>query len=77
MSEAILAEPLATMGQFDAFLDAQGDDAPLWEPVAGRIVAMPNSMETHELIVSNIGALHKLAMDPQQRRVYRLAARGC
>ena len=55
MSEAILTEPLVTIGEFDAFLESQQDDS-LWELVAGRIVAMTNPSEVHEQIASNIGA---------------------
>ena len=69
MSEAAQTEPVVTAGQFDAFLEAQEDDA-LWELVTGRIVAMTNPTEVHEQIASNIGAPMKLAMDPWGCRVY-------
>ena len=35
MSEAILSEPLVTIGEFDAYLESQQDGS-LWELVAGR-----------------------------------------
>jgi len=46
MSEAVRADPLVTIAEFDVFLDAQQDDA-LWELIAGRIVAMTNPTEAH------------------------------
>jgi Uma2 family endonuclease len=70
MSEAVAAEPLVTMAEFDEFLDSQ-EDACLWELVAGRIVAMTNRTEVQAQIASNIGAPLKIAMDPKGCRVYR------
>jgi hypothetical protein len=57
VSEAIDVDPPVTIAEFDAFLEAQQDDA-LWELVAGRIVAMTNPTEDHEQIAGNMGA-HK------------------
>ena len=70
MSEAVVAEPLVTTAQFDAFVHTQKDDV-AWELVAGRIIAMTNPTEVHEKIVSNIGAPLKLAMDPEGCHVYQ------
>ena len=70
MSEAVQADPAVTIAEFDAFLDAQQDDA-LWELVAGRIVAMTNPTEAHEQIAANIGAPLKLAMDAKGCRAYQ------
>jgi len=70
MSEAVQADPTVTIAEFDAFLDAQQDDA-LWELVAGRIVAMTNPTEAHEQIAGNIGAPLKLAMDAKGCRAYQ------
>jgi hypothetical protein len=38
MSQAMLTEPLVTIAEFGAFLDAQQDDS-VWEPAAGQIMA--------------------------------------
>ena len=70
MSEAIQADPAVTIAEFDAFLDAQQDDA-LWELIAARIVAMTNPTEAHEQIAANIGAPLKLAMDAKGCRAYQ------
>ncbi len=70
MSEAVQAEPAVTIAEFDAFLEAQQDDA-LWELVAGRVVAMTNPTETHEQIAGNIGAPLKLAMDAKGCRAFQ------
>jgi Uma2 family endonuclease len=70
VSEATTADPPVTIAEFDAFLEAQQDDA-LWELVGGRIVAMTNSTEEHEQIAGNIGAPLKLAMDPRGCRAYQ------
>jgi Uma2 family endonuclease len=69
--EAFLTEPPITIAAFDAFLDAQQDDDSLWEPVAGRIVAMTNPTEDDGQIASNIGAPLKLAVDPKWCRAYQ------
>jgi Uma2 family endonuclease len=69
MSQARQSDPLVTIAQFDAFLEAQRDDA-LWELVAGQIVAMTNPTEEHEQIVANIGAPLKLAMDAKGCRAH-------
>jgi len=66
----MLTDPLVTIAEFDAFLDAQQDDS-LWELVAGRIMAMTNPTEDHEQIAGNIGAPLKLAMDPKGCRAYQ------
>ncbi len=47
MSQARQSGPLVTIAEFDAFLEAQRDDA-LWELVAGQIVAMTSPTEEHE-----------------------------
>jgi Uma2 family endonuclease len=70
MSEAVLARPLVTTAEFDAFLDSQGDDS-LWELVAGRITAMTNPTEVHEKIASNIGGPLTSAVDPRRCHVYQ------
>ena len=70
MSQAFRIEPPVTILEFDAFLDAQQDDA-LWELVAGCIVAMTDPNEDHEQIAGNIGAPLKLAMDPKGCRAYQ------
>jgi hypothetical protein len=41
MPEAVQADPLVTIAEFDASLDAQQDDA-LWELIADRVVGMTN-----------------------------------
>ncbi len=69
MSEAVQSEPAVTIAEFDAFLDAQKDDA-LRELVVGRIVAMTNPTETHEQIAANIGAPLKPAMDAKGCRAF-------
>jgi Uma2 family endonuclease len=69
MSQARQSDPLVTIAEFDAFLEAQRDDA-FWELVAGHIVAMTNPTEEHEQIVANIGAPLKLAMDANGCRAY-------
>jgi Uma2 family endonuclease len=70
MSQATLTEPLVTIAEFDAFLEAQRDDA-LWELVGGQVVAMTNPTEDHEQIAGNIGAPLKLAMDAKGCRAYQ------
>jgi Uma2 family endonuclease len=70
MSEAILSEPLMTIGEFDAYLESQQDGS-LWELVAGRIVAMTNPTEVHEKIATNIGAPLATAMNPKGCHVYQ------
>ncbi len=70
MSEAVQTDPPVTIAEFDAFLDAQKDDA-LWELVTGRIVAMTNPTEAHEQIAGNIGAPLKLAMDAKGCRAFQ------
>jgi len=70
MSQATLTDPPVTIAEFDAFLEAQRDDA-LWELVDGRIMAMTNPTEDHEQIAGNIGAPLKLAMDPKGCRAYQ------
>jgi Uma2 family endonuclease len=62
-------EPV-TIEAFDGFVTAQAD-ATLFELVEGAIVMMTNPTETHEQIVSNIGAPLKLAMDPRGCRTYQ------
>lgn len=62
--------PALTVREFDAFIDAQSDDA-AFELVAGEIVMMSNPTEPHEQIAGNIGAPLKLAMDPRGCRVYQ------
>ena len=62
-------EPV-TIEAFDGFVTAQAD-ATLFELVEGVIVMMTNPTETHEQIVSNIGAPLKLAMDPRGCRTYQ------
>ena len=70
MSHAVADPPPTTIMEFDAFLDAQSDEA-LWELVAGRIVMMTNPSENHEQIAGNIGAPLKLAMDQRGCRTYQ------
>ncbi|HYZ20741.1 MAG TPA: Uma2 family endonuclease [Rhodopila sp.] len=70
MSHAVADPPPTTIAEFDAFLDAQADEA-LWELVAGRIVMMTNPSENHEQIAGNIGAPLKLAMDQRGCRAYQ------
>jgi Uma2 family endonuclease len=62
-------EPV-TIEAFDSFVTAQADTT-LFELVEGVIVMMTNPTETHEQIVSNIGAPLKLAMDPRGCRTYQ------
>lgn len=63
-------EAPVTAAEFDAFLEAQADEA-LWELVGGRIVMMTNPTEEHEQIAGNIGAPLKLAMGARGCRTYQ------
>ena len=62
MSASARVETLATIADFDAFLEGQ-DETVLWELVGGYILAMTNPTDIHEQIVSNIGAAVKRAAD--------------
>lgn len=70
MSRAARHPEPVTIEAFDAFVEAQADGR-VFELVEGEIVMMSNPTETHEQIVSNIGAPLKLAMDTRGCRTYQ------
>lgn len=69
MAEAVEQERRITLAEFEQRVAAAADGRRL-ELVDGRIVMMSNPTETHEQIVSNLGAPLKLAMDGRNCRTY-------
>ena len=69
MSASARVETLATIADFDAFLEGQ-DETVLWELVGGYILAMTNPTDIHEKIVGNIGGGLLRAVDPLRCHVF-------
>ncbi|MBT9291047.1 Uma2 family endonuclease [Prosthecodimorpha staleyi] len=67
MAEAVEQERPITLAEFERRAADAADGLRL-ELVDGRIVMMSNPTETHEQIVSNLGAPLKLAMDDRNCR---------
>lgn len=69
MAEAAGDVHRITIAAFERLLEAD-PDARRRELVDGRVVSMTNPTESHEQIVSNLGAPLKIAMDARECRTY-------